>query len=558
MADFFRKQDGIYYAVPPKTEGGKPQERFLCSIIEVVAKTRTADSENWGKLLQWQDADGKEHQWAMPAELLANDGAEVARVLVRGGLVLSPGRLARDRLTEYLQASNPEARAICTNSLGWNDGVYVMPEKTIGGNGRTVVYQATASAGDVVFSVAGSTQEWRENVAHQAAGNSRLVFAICAAFAGALLKWSGLDSGGFHLFGDSSSGKSTILQVAASVWGKPKDIIQTWYKTANGVEGVAASHNDNLLILDELSQADPKEAGKVAYMLANGGGKGRAGREGEARQVKKWVLLFLSAGEETLKDLLHKAGGRINAGQEVRLASIQVDAGEGYLAFESIYPFDEPAMYSEHMKNMAGKYYGAIGLEWLQRLAKQGNEVKPDNIREYIAQFVCEELPAGATGQARRVAERFGLVAFAGELASHYGLTGWGKGAARKAVAQCLKAWREDFGAEKLEDSAILASVKTFIGRNTALFKDLHLHSPLEPRDRVGFRRTVEDELYEYIVLPEQLDRVLEGANRKKAVKLLSEKGWLKTEEGKPQVRETLPGLGRVRAYVFKPCMWDE
>ncbi|CEK09175.1 DUF927 domain-containing protein [Legionella hackeliae] len=39
------------------------------------------------------------------------------------------------------------------------------------------------------------------------------------------------------------------------------------------LEGLASLHNDGLLILDELSQMDPREAGEAAYLLANGQGK---------------------------------------------------------------------------------------------------------------------------------------------------------------------------------------------------------------------------------------------------------------------------------------------
>ena len=42
---------------------------------------------------------------------------------------------------------------------------------------------------------------------------------------------------------------------------------------------------------------DPKQAGEAAYMLANGKGKARASRTGDARAPASWRLLFLSSGE---------------------------------------------------------------------------------------------------------------------------------------------------------------------------------------------------------------------------------------------------------------------
>lgn len=130
-----------------------------------------------------------------------------------------------------------------------------------------------------------------------ASGNSRLVFAIATAFAPSLAKLAGEDSGGFHFRGASSSGKSTALKVAASVWGNLKSYCRLWRSTSNGLEGLAALHNDGLLIFDELSQIDPREAGEAAYLLANGQGKTRASKTGAAKQSASWSLIFLSAGE---------------------------------------------------------------------------------------------------------------------------------------------------------------------------------------------------------------------------------------------------------------------
>lgn len=122
------------------------------------------------------------------------------------------------------------------------------------------------------LSIAGTVDDWRDSVSRLASGNSRLIFALSAAFASSLVKMMGEDFGGFHFRGTSSSGKTTALKMAASVWGDPATYPRLWRTTANGLEGLAALHNDGLLILDKLSQIDPKEAGEAAYLLANGQG----------------------------------------------------------------------------------------------------------------------------------------------------------------------------------------------------------------------------------------------------------------------------------------------
>ena len=72
-------------------------------------------------------------------------------------------------------------------------------------------------------------------------------------------------------------------EVGGSVWGcsdSQQGYLRQWRATSNGLEGVAALHCDSLLVLDEISEVNPREAGLIAYMLANGQGKARAGRLG--------------------------------------------------------------------------------------------------------------------------------------------------------------------------------------------------------------------------------------------------------------------------------------
>lgn len=113
--------------------------------------------------------------------------------------------------------------------------------------------------------------------------------------------------------------------------------MQRWRTTDNALEAIAAQHCDGLLILDELAQVDGKVAGECAYMLANEQSKARASRSGAARARLSWRLLFLSAGELGLADHMAEGGKRTRTGQEVRMADIPADAGQGMGAFECLH-----------------------------------------------------------------------------------------------------------------------------------------------------------------------------------------------------------------------------
>jgi len=67
---------------------------------------------------------------------------------------------------------------------------------------------------------------------------------------------AGCEGGGLHLLGRSSTGKTTALRLAASVWGRGETpgFVRAWRATTNGLEGAAAGATDTVLILHELGQ----------------------------------------------------------------------------------------------------------------------------------------------------------------------------------------------------------------------------------------------------------------------------------------------------------------
>ena len=277
------------------------------------------------------DADNVWHTWAMPMSLTAGNGNEYRARLKSLGLDISPAKKARERLELYLVNAKPQARARCVNRTGWSGRAFLLPDASFGDTGgEEVVFQGGAASGHN-FHAAGNLEDWQREVAAFCQGNSRLAFAVAAAFAAPLLHLVSLEGGGFHFRGESSRGKTTTLLVAGSVWGggEINGFVRSWRATSNGLEAVGLAHNDCLLCLDEMSLVDSREVGEVADMLANGAGKTRARQDGSGTPVMQWRVLFLSTGEVSLADKMLEAGRRARAGQEVRLADIPADAGAG-------------------------------------------------------------------------------------------------------------------------------------------------------------------------------------------------------------------------------------
>lgn len=546
-------EKGVYHF--GKDKDGNEQPQWICSRLEIVAKTRDEKSGEWGRLLKWQDDDGKPHQWAMPLEQLEGDGAEVRRELARLGVHISPNLAARNLLAAYIKVWPVESRACCVDKLGWHGSVYVTSTGAVGNSGELVVFQ-NGHALDPAFSTLGDQYEWRDSVASLAVGNSRLVFALSVAFAGALAEIAGEDSGGFHLRGASSSGKSTALNLAASVWGKPANFVRLWRATTNGLEGLAGLHNDNVLILDEIGQVDPSTAGDAAYLLANGKGKARASRNGQAKAAAQWRVLFLSAGEESLSGIAERAGKKTSAGQEIRLADIEADAGAGMGIFEQLHGFENPSALALAIKERAAKVHGMAGLKWLCYLATHREELLR-TLSEQINKLANQLAPKEAAGQVRRVARRFALAALAGELATQYKITGWPESEALNAAKKCFAAWLDGFGGNgNREERAIMEHVLGFIEiHGASRFEDLQATDDQRIINRAGFFRTGANGDREFLILPKTFRKeICQGFDEKTVKNALLKNGLLiPAKDGGPTHVLRLPGLSSTsRAYVLR------
>ena len=63
-----------------------------------------------------------------------------------------------------------------------------------------------------------------------------------------------------------------------------------------------------------------------------------------------------------------QAGKQSTAGQEIRLADIEADAGAGMGIFETLHGYHDAASLAVAIKEASAKYHGATGKEWLRYL----------------------------------------------------------------------------------------------------------------------------------------------------------------------------------------------
>lgn len=523
--------------------------------FEIEAETRDSEGASWGVLLRWKDHDDREHRLALPRASLAGDGSEARRMLMDGGFYISPTQKGRGLFNSFLLQVKSPSRARATNRVGWHGNSFVLPDDYFGDE-RDVLLLQSATAHEHAFRQAGTLESWQENVARYASGNSRLLLSISAAFAGPLIGPCSAEGGGIHLRGASSTGKSTALHAAGSVWGggEAGGYVRSWRATSNGLEGVALAHSDTFLCLDELAQIQAREAGEVGYMLANGSGKSRSARDGSARRAARWRVLFLSSGEISLADKAAEdgRGKKLAAGQHVRVIDLAADAGAGMGLFENLHGFASADVFAQHLREASGRNYGVAARQYLAALVPEV-EFARKAVASVVEAFSERHVPAGADGQVERVAQRFALIAAAGELARQIGILPWQPDEAMQAAAKCFKDWIAARGGHgPAETRAAVDQVRAFLLANgMARFYPAWEEGDARPapfRDLAGFRQKTA-EGWDYFITSDAWKEICAGLDPRRTASVMKQLGLIGGEDGHNAKVMRVPGHGRLRLY---------
>lgn len=536
-------------------------ERIMVSSpLYVDALTRSVNNDEWGRLLTFPDPDGHEHSWVMPSSFLSGDGMPYREALLSMGLEIRPGIEPKRALDAYLRAPIKE-KARCVEKVGWYERSYILPDETIGGpDGERIYLQADAGSSHLLKQ-SGTLQEWQDSIARYAIGNPRLAFCISAAFASVLIEPLGTESGGFHFYGYSSKGKSTVQYAAGSVCGGGghKGFLRRWRSTSNGLESVAVFHNDNLLVLDEIAECDPRELGAIVYMLGNGQGKIRSSKAGGVRKTLEWLNMIISSGEKTIEDHMLMAGHKTYAGQEVRLVNLPAESPSGYGVFDELHVFSSGEAFSKHLVESSRRYYGTALREFLKKIIGQNllDKIKLE-WRKYKENFIKSQSSEGMATEVLRVLERFAIVAFAGNLAARLQVLPWPDDESEFAAVRLFKDWiaaRGTVGSTATIEA--IRRVRAFIGNNPDRFQRIQIsdagageQAPERwqddrnvTRNRVGFVKPDDDGVVRaYHFLPDAFKtNVCEGMDPRQVIAALRTAEFLIASAGRDQYAIRIP-----------------
>lgn len=539
---FAMRPEGLYFQPPARADFAVPPPRRLSGPFEIVAELKSLDlgPPNPGFLLRIPDGDSRSHEIVVLRAELQGDAHDVRRRLAALGLEISTHKQAKDLFTEALNSAKPSTLGWHTQSSGWKFGhrFFVIPgQASVGGEDQFVHF--TGRAESAPYSSSGSLDGWKAEVAARALGNPLLMFSLCVALAGPLIAICGAEGGGFHLVGPSSTGKSTSLWGAASVWGKGggHGFATTWLATSNGLEGVAAARNDTFLGLDELGRCDPEALARAIYVLSDGQGKERMHADASLKARAQWQCMILSTGELSIEAALRETRRRtaVRAGQELRILTIPTDLREDLLMIPHTHGASSASSFAETYKKASALHYGHAGPALVKALIEDPKRI--EWVREHCADFRQHLRSMSDTGQTQRASWRFALCATAGELAIELGLLPWRACSATEVCEHVFEAWAAGFGRSvSRETHGILETMRRNLHLNAhTTFWQVEEDSrsaKAESRPQFhGFKYNDQEEGLLFLIPRHLVDIICPGHDVTNVARALDEAGFLATND---------------------------
>ena len=210
----------------------------------------------------------------------------------------------------------------------------------------------------------GDRDQWFEMFRKEVQGHAPLelicIISLSALVLGYIGESIGLDNIICHLTGNSTTGKSTAMKLAISMFGYPdvKDngLFTSYNSTANALIKALAGIKGVPLAFDEISMANNRDFSNLVYKLANGVDKSRLNKNSELRDKDTWLTTILSNGEESI---------------------IQSSSNAGL--FNRVFEFNgiswtKNASNAENINKIILKNYGFIGCEFVEYIMQQGQQ----------------------------------------------------------------------------------------------------------------------------------------------------------------------------------------
>jgi putative DNA primase/helicase len=336
----------------PYTKDGRNLRKNVTRKPVVIAKRyQDVDDKRWLMGVSWPQSYGLHREWAttmIPRESMC-DARKILSYTDLGCPVNSHNaRSVVHWLAEYEAANEDQMPpGWSTRRMGWlghKTKVFVLGEDIVQPAEKYDVRLDVAD-GDLAAArhirCEGSEEKWIATM-KRLVDHPLALLGVCAALAAPLVAVLGVPSAGVDFSGQTSTGKTVTLKVAASCFGAPS-LLLPWKTSPVGIEAAATLQCDMPLILDDTKLIPPKhlpELSSLLYMICNGDGKVRSNVNITMAKRASWRTFLISSSEVPITAWSNDEGVRtrvlctttppIPPGNQALVDDVVRDLGENY------------------------------------------------------------------------------------------------------------------------------------------------------------------------------------------------------------------------------------
>lgn len=195
--------------------------------------------------------------------------------------------------------------------FGWadDDTKFIIGDREYGPHGvSSSIPSATTEQLAERMDISGTLDEWREVFdLYAAPGLEPHAFGALTAFGAPLFKFSGQSGLIINVVHPKSgTGKTTILHMCNSVYGKPKEMCGSKEDTANARISRLGAYKNLPFTVDEMTNMEPKDFSAQAYAMGSGKGKDRMRQHSNSlrRNDTTWQTISLCSSNASFREKL--------------------------------------------------------------------------------------------------------------------------------------------------------------------------------------------------------------------------------------------------------------
>jgi hypothetical protein len=268
-----------------------------------------------------------------------------------------------------------------------------------------------------------------------------VLFGICLALTGPILKLLKRAPVAFNLAMRTSSGKTTVAQIMEHMW--PALHVEGWHHSEAGLEDICIASRDSLLLLDEMPKGRDRHVIENVYFIMNGRPRMVRRKIEEAAHITRcedWSMALLSTSETPFEEMVRRAGGTAE-GALVRLIDLKPT-----VIWDNFHGLGSTYDLIKRLNATLPQTSGIAGPFFVRLLSKQQElmSVKVPAIFDWSLHFLESTLNikrASASGPQMRVLEAFAAVMTAGQIAGQLKVLPQTPASIRAHILEVAAAW---------------------------------------------------------------------------------------------------------------------